>query len=164
MRTGSRKESTESRGSTGWHDGLYPLDGGSIGDVPGILSKTQNVSSGSGEPQRGDDAGVEKTPWFAPVDDAVMDCPGGVCPVPWATIPERPELQPDNVNHPSHYTNGGVECIEAIESQLTDEEFRGYLRGNCAKYLWRCNLKGNPVEDLKKCKWYLERLIMTCED
>ncbi|MDA0883237.1 MAG: DUF3310 domain-containing protein, partial [Bacteroidetes bacterium] len=43
----------------------------------------------------------------------------------------------DNVNHPPHYTNAsGIECIESIEAQLTEEEYRGYLKGNIAKYIW----------------------------
>lgn len=81
--------------------------------------------------------------------------------MPWATKEKPPVIQEDLVNHPPHYADGGIECIEAIEAQLTAEEYRGYLRGNCAKYLWRCMLKGKPVEDLKKCQWYLERLLQT---
>ena len=77
------------------------------------------------------------------------------------TIPLRPELQPDLVNHPPHYADGGIECIESIEAQLSPEEYRGYLRGNCAKYLWRCMLKGDPLENLLKCEWYLKCLIRT---
>ena len=46
-----------------------------------------------------------------------------------------------------------------MEAALTPEEFRGYLRGNCIKYLWRCELKGRTMEDLEKCEWYLKRLI-----
>lgn len=92
----------------------------------------------------------------------MSDCPGGVCPVPWATKEEPPVILPDNVNHPTHYTDGGgVECIEAIESALTNEEYRGFLKGNVLKYLWRCNLKGKPKEDLQKCEWYLKRLLQT---
>jgi hypothetical protein len=72
-------------------------------------------------------------------------------------------LQEDKVNHPSHYKDqGSIECIEAIESQLTPEEYQGYLRGNCVKYLWRWKNKGG-VEDLKKTRWYLDRLIETEE-
>jgi hypothetical protein len=65
----------------------------------------------------------------------------------------------DPVN-PSHYadTDGGIECIEAIEASMSFEEFKGFLRGNCQKYLWRFTKK-NGAEDLKKAKWYLERLI-----
>ena len=95
--------------------------------------------------------------------DKLIDCPGGICPVPWAAdtsgddFKENPDLI-DNVNHPSHYTDGGIECIEAIEAQLTPEEYRGYLKGNVAKYVWREQHKGG-VESLKKAEWYLKRLI-----
>lgn len=64
----------------------------------------------------------------------------------------------DPVNRPSHYTNGDVECIEAIESSMSPEAFRGFLKANCIKYLWRYENK-NGLEDLKKCKWYLDTLI-----
>lgn len=65
----------------------------------------------------------------------------------------------DVVNNPSHYTNGSIECIEAIESSMTHEEFVGYLKGNCIKYLWRYRLKGKELEDLEKAQWYLNKLI-----
>ena len=64
----------------------------------------------------------------------------------------------DSVNHPSHYTQGTVECIDAIESSMTPEEFRGYLKGCQMKYIWRYQHKGG-MEDLKKARWYLDRLI-----
>jgi len=70
----------------------------------------------------------------------------------------------DMVNSPSHYASGNIECIEAIEAQLTLEEFRGYLRGNCVKYLWRYKNKGNPKQDLEKSKWYLLRLLTTYDE
>ena len=47
----------------------------------------------------------------------------------------------DNVNNPSHYQSNKMECIDAIEAQLTPEEFRGFLKGNIAKYLWRATKK-----------------------
>jgi hypothetical protein len=78
--------------------------------------------------------------------------------VPWATKEEIPVIQEDLVNHPSHYTDGAIECIEGIEAQQTLEEFRGYLKGNIAKYLWRERHKGG-LESLKKAQWYLDRLI-----
>ena len=65
----------------------------------------------------------------------------------------------DNVNHPAHYASGNIECIDAIESQLTPEEFRGYLKGNIAKYIWREKAKGG-VESLKKAQWYLNKLVV----
>ena len=64
----------------------------------------------------------------------------------------------DKVNHPAHYTQGAVECIEAIKASMTASEFRGYLKGNAMKYMWRYQHKGG-VEDLKKARWYLDRLI-----
>lgn len=65
----------------------------------------------------------------------------------------------DQVNHPSHYTTGSIECIDAIKASMTTEEFRGMLKGNALKYLWRYRLKGKPVQDLEKAMWYLSRLI-----
>lgn len=64
----------------------------------------------------------------------------------------------DNVNHPAHYGTGKIECIDYIEDFLTTEEYIGYLRGNIAKYMHRWRYK-NKVEDLKKARWYLDRLI-----
>ena len=64
----------------------------------------------------------------------------------------------DNINHPAHYTQGTIECIDAIESSMTPEEFRGYLKGCQMKYIWRYQHKGG-MEDLKKARWYLDRLI-----
>jgi hypothetical protein len=62
----------------------------------------------------------------------------------------------DPIN-PSHYKQGGIECIEAIKAAL-GEGFPGYLRGNVMKYLWRYKEKGG-VEDLRKSAWYLGRLV-----
>ena len=64
----------------------------------------------------------------------------------------------DVVNNPSHYNTGNIECIEAIEESMTPEAYKGYLKGNCMKYLWRYDYKGKPVEDLEKAGWYLLRL------
>lgn len=65
----------------------------------------------------------------------------------------------DNVTKPLHYNMGGVECIDGIQACMSAEEYKGYLRGNTMKYLWRCNYKGKTVEDLKKAQWYLTKLI-----
>lgn len=65
----------------------------------------------------------------------------------------------DNVNHPSHYTAGKIECIDALEAatcELTGIE--AVCTANAIKYLWRWKQK-NGVEDLKKARWYLNRLI-----
>ena len=64
----------------------------------------------------------------------------------------------DSVNHPSHYTQGDIECIDAIKAALGPEGFKQYCRGACLKYLWRTEHK-NGLEDLQKCAWYLNRLM-----
>ena len=71
------------------------------------------------------------------------------------------DVPKDMVNHPPHYNQRGIECIDAIEA-ATDKGFQYYLQGNIIKYLWRYRYK-NGVEDLKKAKWYLERLIQQYE-
>ena len=63
----------------------------------------------------------------------------------------------DNVNHPEHYTRGGIECIDAIEASMEPAQFLGYLKGNALKYLWRYEDKGG-IEDLEKCQWYVKKL------
>lgn len=69
----------------------------------------------------------------------------------------------DNVNHPKHYTSGKIEVIEIIEDQLTSEEYRGYIKGQVIKYITRERYK-NGLEDLKKARWYLDRLIKKMEN
>jgi hypothetical protein len=70
----------------------------------------------------------------------------------------------DPVNSPKHYadTDGGIECIEAIEASMSTEEFKGFLKGNVQKYVWRYAQK-NGAEDLNKAKWYLDYLITLLE-
>lgn len=68
----------------------------------------------------------------------------------------------DRVNHPEHYTVGGIECIDAIEAAVKDlggEE--AFLTGQVIKYMWRWKRKHkeDPAEDLCKAEWYLRRLI-----
>lgn len=68
----------------------------------------------------------------------------------------------DPVEHPKHYGQGEIECIEYIKDFLTEEEYIGYLRGNIAKYMHRWRYK-NGVEDVKKARWYLNALIQILE-
>ena len=65
----------------------------------------------------------------------------------------------DPVDQPDHYNKGSIEAIEAIKASMPEQEFNGYLKGNALKYLWRYDYKGKPVEDLRKCRWYIDRLI-----
>lgn len=71
------------------------------------------------------------------------------------------------VEHPSHYTSGGIECIDAMKAMLAGYEqakivtkfYWHFLSGQVLKYLWRWPLKERPLQDLKKARWYLDRLI-----
>ena len=60
----------------------------------------------------------------------------------------------DLVNHPPHYTAhpSGVECIQVTEHM-------NFCLGNAVKYIWRADLKGDAIEDLKKAVWYVNREI-----
>lgn len=71
--------------------------------------------------------------------------------------------KPDVVNHPKHYTSGKIEVIKIMEDQLTSEEYRGYIKGQVIKYITRERYK-NGLEDLKKARWYLDRLIKKMEN
>ena len=64
----------------------------------------------------------------------------------------------DMVNHPPHYNQDNIECIDAIEA-ATGTNFKFYLQGNVMKYLWRFDYKGEPIKDLKKAQWYLDKLV-----
>jgi Protein of unknwon function (DUF3310) len=66
-----------------------------------------------------------------------------------------PKTDNDPVNHPHHYTRhpSGVECVDIAEHFV-------FNVGNAIKYLWRAGLKSrDPVEDLKKARWYVSREI-----
>jgi hypothetical protein len=60
----------------------------------------------------------------------------------------------DMVNHPPHYTAGGIETIDFIEAKKL-----GYNLGNVIKYITRSDLKGDKLENLEKAQWYLNREI-----
>ncbi|GAK08975.1 DUF3310 domain-containing protein [Geomicrobium sp. JCM 19038] len=76
--------------------------------------------------------------------------------------PKKPNMnfEDDDVNHPSHYTKGNIECLDAIEEAVPDPA--SYYTGNILKYMWRWQHK-NGVEDLKKAQFYLNRLIESVE-
>ncbi|WP_255315272.1 DUF3310 domain-containing protein [Paenibacillus barengoltzii] len=79
--------------------------------------------------------------------------------LPDIKAPVTATIEGDPVNHPPHYTRGSIECIEAIEAATSGLEGpEAYSTGAAIKYLWRWKWK-NGVEDLKKARWYLDRLI-----
>lgn len=70
----------------------------------------------------------------------------------------------DNVNHPSHYNQGKIECIEAIESATIGKSgIEAVCVANVIKYLWRYEQKGGK-ESVEKAKWYLEKLLEKLEE
>jgi len=64
----------------------------------------------------------------------------------------------DEVNHPKHYTQNDIECIDYIKQQLGNE-FQSYLEGCIIKYVHRYKHKQSSITDLQKAKWYLNKLI-----
>ena len=75
-----------------------------------------------------------------------------------------PPVSSNPVHSPSHYGTGKIECIEAIEEALSADELRGYYKGNALKYIWRERMKGGS-EDIKKARWYLDRLVeVPCDE
>lgn len=69
----------------------------------------------------------------------------------------------DMVNNPPHYTQAGIECIEAIEAATVGKSgFEGALVANVIKYLWRYEAK-NGLQDVQKARWYLGRLLSHLE-
>lgn len=76
-----------------------------------------------------------------------------------ARVTPQAQITEDPVNHPAHYNQGGVECIEAIKAALGQEGFIAYCKGQVVKYLWRADHKGNALQDAEKAEWYLKRAI-----
>ena len=80
-------------------------------------------------------------------------------------IDERVADTPDIVNHPPHYTRGKVETMDGLESAV--EGLQGKEAGltwQVIKYMWRWKFKSNPLEDLRKAEFYLNRLIKHVEE
>ena len=77
-------------------------------------------------------------------------------------VDPKPKTTSDPVNHPAHYTSsGGIDCSDALEAMVqgyTDVQ-DGSEAWQVVKYVWRAPLKGRPLEDLKKARWYLDRII-----
>ena len=74
------------------------------------------------------------------------------------------ENVPDMVNHPQHYTQGGIECIDALKAATVGKRgIEAVCVANVIKYLWRYEEK-NGIEDVRKAKWYVERLLSELEE
>jgi len=75
--------------------------------------------------------------------------------------------EPNMVHQPPHYNEGTIECIEAMKAMadgvLNVSAHEAYCWQNAFKYLWRWPYKEKRLQDLKKCRWYLDRLISELE-
>jgi hypothetical protein len=95
------------------------------------------------------------------IEDYLEKHGGYAHPMPLKTVQQIAE---DLVNHPPHYNKGKVECIDAIESAVSDlHGIEAVCTANAIKYLYRWKAK-DGVESLKKARWYLDRLINTLEN
>ena len=71
---------------------------------------------------------------------------------------------PDMVEHPRHYTQGGIECIDALKAATVGKRgIEAVCVANVIKYLWRYEKK-NGIEDIRKAKFYIERLLKELEE
>ena len=114
--------------------------------------------------------------WGLRGDESTEDCYHFLIAEGLIGKPEQPEInfvkverndEVDTTNnavqHPSHYTQGGVECIDAIRASMTADGFCDYCKGNILKYIWRWRDKGG-VEDLRKASVYLDWLINAADE
>lgn len=72
------------------------------------------------------------------------------------------EIEKDKktINHPQRYGGDSqYECVKVLKAWMGTEEHKGFLKGNCLKYLCREGKKDSSIQDLEKAKWYLEKLI-----
>ena len=73
-------------------------------------------------------------------------------------------IEPDMVSHPKHYNQGGIECIDALKAATVGKRgIEAVCVANVIKYLWRYEEK-NGIEDVRKAKWYIERLLKELEE
>ena len=108
------------------------------------------------------DESTEDCYWFL-VNEGLISKPEQP-EINFVKVERNDEVEPTNdaVQHPSHYTQGGIECIDAIKASMTADGFCDYCKGNISKYIWRWRDKGG-VEDLRKASVYLDWLINAAE-
>ena len=94
--------------------------------------------------------------WYKEIDQAIYENAETEC------CNKEPNF--DMVNHPAHYTQGGIECIDCIKSAIVGKVgIEAFCVGNAIKYLFRYEEK-NGIEDVKKARWYIDRLIKELEE
>ena len=94
--------------------------------------------------------------WYKELDQASCENDEDIC------CNKEPNV--DMVNHPSHYTQGGIECIDTLKAATVSKTgIEAVCTANAIKYLWRYEEK-NGIEDVKKARWYIDRLIKELEE
>ena len=94
--------------------------------------------------------------WYKELDQAACENTEDSC------CNKEPNV--DMVNHPAHYTQGGIECIDALKAATVSKTgIEAVCAANAIKYLWRYEEK-NGIEDVKKARWYIDRLIRELEE
>ena len=94
--------------------------------------------------------------WYKEIDLAACENDEDICC--------GKESNVDMVNHPAHYTQGGIECIDALKAATVSKTgIEAVCTANAIKYLWRYEEK-NGIEDVKKARWYIDRLIKELEN
>ena len=63
------------------------------------------------------------------------------------------------VNHPSHYNNGDMECIDAMVGAYGKDEVAIFSKISAFKYLWRLGHKDEEAQEIGKIKWYLDKYL-----
>ena len=101
-----------------------------------------------------------------PTENTERAVPTAVVPRPsWSKQAEGDEPKYDMVQKPRHYNLGGIECIDALTAMVTpyEDPNDAALSWQVVRYIWRHPFKFNPLEDLKKARFYLDRLIQLYE-
>ena len=94
--------------------------------------------------------------WYKEIDPAACENAEAEC------CGKEPNV--DMVNHPAHYTQGNIECIDALKAATVSKTgIEAVCTANAIKYLWRYEEK-NGIEDVKKARWYIDRLIKELEE
>ena len=65
----------------------------------------------------------------------------------------------NEVTKPKHYTQGSIECVDAIAAMIGKDRMQDFYRSQVVKYIWRMMDKGDPLKDAMKAEWFIKQLI-----
>lgn len=142
---------------TGITDNMIQLDGENIIDKPYVISEMIGYMNACSPKKNG-------------VDTVISDFNGNLHTVVNGCYVEDSDTElniDEAVDHPQHYNHGGRETIDDIKERLENSDWNAYQGGllfNVYKYIDRAPYKGKRLEDLKKARWYLEKLIEGIEN